>query len=227
MFAGGRLRLCGQAGGFGLSLLRHASIARGSGGRGWRSGTIAPDGCADGMSPQYVSEVGSQSPSPGRVKLLAVDDDQHNLVALQAILESLDQDLMLAENGTDALRLCLEHDFAAILLDVRMPTMDGFETAEMIRSRRRSHRTPILFLTASGSFQPFRIRPWSASGRPVESPRNRAPNTGGAHRFHSPPASSPGPEIPESHEVRPDYAGRRRLPAVSPGRDWATANQLR
>ena len=69
-------------------------------------------------------------------------------MALQAILEPLDQELMLAENGTDALRLCLDHDFAAILLDVRMPVMDGFETAEMIRSRKQSYRTPILFLTA-------------------------------------------------------------------------------
>ena len=73
---------------------------------------------------------------------------RNNLLALQAMLEPLDQELMLAENGTDALRLCLDHDFAAILLDVRMPGMDGFETAELIRARNRSRQTPILFLTA-------------------------------------------------------------------------------
>jgi PAS domain S-box-containing protein len=84
----------------------------------------------------------------GRVKLLLVDDDQDNLLALQAILEPLGQELMLAHTGIDALRLCLEHDFAAILLDVRMPEMDGFETAELIRSRKRSLQTPILFVTA-------------------------------------------------------------------------------
>lgn len=84
----------------------------------------------------------------GRVKLLLVDDDADNLLALQAILEPLRQDLMLAQTGTDALRLCLEHDFAAILLDVRMPEMDGFETAEMIRARKKSLQTPILFVTA-------------------------------------------------------------------------------
>ena len=101
------------------------------------------------MSPKHItSEFVTPVPSPAPVKLLAVDDDPHNLVALQAILEPLNQELMLAENGTDALRLCLDHDFAAILLDVRMPVMDGFETAEMIRARRRSRRTPILFLTA-------------------------------------------------------------------------------
>src|ERR1051325_7842519 len=82
------------------------------------------------------------------VRLLLVDDDRDNLLALQAILEPLGQELMLAESGTDALRLCLDHDFAAVLLDGRMPDMDGFETAEMIRLRRRSRHTPILFLTA-------------------------------------------------------------------------------
>lgn len=84
---------------------------------------------------------------PEHVKLLLVDDDRDNLLALQAVLEPLKQELMLAGSGVDALRLCLDHDFAAILLDVRMPEMDGFETAELIRSRKRSRDTPILFLT--------------------------------------------------------------------------------
>jgi PAS domain S-box-containing protein len=82
------------------------------------------------------------------VKLLAVDDDADNLLALEAILEPLGQQLMLARTGLEALKLCLDHDFAAILLDVRMPELDGFETAQWIRQRRRSARTPILFLTA-------------------------------------------------------------------------------
>jgi PAS domain S-box-containing protein len=83
-----------------------------------------------------------------RVKLLLVDDDRDNLLALHAVLEPLREELLLAESGDGALRLCLDHDFAAILLDVRMPGMDGFETARMIRSRKRSRQTPILFLTA-------------------------------------------------------------------------------
>src|SRR5579864_3465664 len=86
--------------------------------------------------------------SPEKVKLLLVDDDRDNLLALQAVLEPLNEDLMLAGSGMDTLRLCLEHDFAAILLDVRMPGIDGFETAELIRARKRSRHTPILFLTA-------------------------------------------------------------------------------
>lgn len=85
---------------------------------------------------------------PEKVKLLLVDDDRANLLALQAVLDPLNEQLLLAESGMDALRLCLEHDFAAILLDVRMPEMDGFETAELIRARKRSRQTPILFLTA-------------------------------------------------------------------------------
>jgi PAS domain S-box-containing protein len=91
----------------------------------------------------YVQSAGA----PLQVKLLLVDDDRDNLLALQAVLEPLHQELMLANSGIDALRLCLDHDFAAILLDVRMPEMDGFETAELIRSRKRSRDTPILFLT--------------------------------------------------------------------------------
>src|ERR1700736_2877028 len=85
---------------------------------------------------------------PEKDKLLLVDDDRDNLRALEAVLDPLNEELMLAGSGMDALRLCLEHDFAAILLDVRMPEMDGFETAELIRARKRSRETPILFLTA-------------------------------------------------------------------------------
>jgi len=89
----------------------------------------------------------SEDGAVNRVKLLLVDDDRDNLLALQAVLEPLGQELMLAPSGSDALRLCLDHDFAAILLDVRMPEIDGFETAELIRARKKSSHTPILFIT--------------------------------------------------------------------------------
>src|SRR5271165_4383697 len=81
------------------------------------------------------------------VKLLLVDDSPENLVALEATLEAPGQQLVKATSGIEALRYLLEDDFAAILLDVRMPDMDGFETATLIRSRKRSRNTPILFLT--------------------------------------------------------------------------------
>jgi signal transduction histidine kinase len=83
-----------------------------------------------------------------RVKILLVDDSAENLVSLEAALEGLGQELILAKSGMEALRHLLNDDFAAILLDVKMPEMDGFQTAELIRARRRSRHTPILFLTA-------------------------------------------------------------------------------
>jgi PAS domain S-box-containing protein len=81
------------------------------------------------------------------MKILLVDDTPENLVSIEAALSGLGEDLVLANSGKEALRHLLNEDFAAILLDVRMPDMDGFETAEMIRSRPRSRQTPILFLT--------------------------------------------------------------------------------
>lgn len=83
-----------------------------------------------------------------QVKILLVDDKPENLVALEAVLDDLGEVLVKAHSGKEALRSCLEHDFAVILLDVKMPDMDGFETAAMIRERERSRNTPIIFLTA-------------------------------------------------------------------------------
>ena len=82
-----------------------------------------------------------------RAKILLVDDSPENLIALEAVLESLGQDLVKATSGFEALRHLLDEDFAAVILDVKMPDMDGFETAQLIRSRKRSQNTPILFLT--------------------------------------------------------------------------------
>lgn len=81
-------------------------------------------------------------------KLLLVDDVAANLTALSAIFEPLRCELVLASSGDAALRAVLEHDFAAILLDVQMPGLDGFETAALIRGRPRSRHVPIIFLTA-------------------------------------------------------------------------------
>ena len=84
------------------------------------------------------------------VKLLLVDDHAENLLALEAILEAPGRQLVLAHSGAEALRHLLHGDFAAIILDVMMPEMDGFETAALIRQRERSKNTPIIFLTALG-----------------------------------------------------------------------------
>src|SRR5271163_3070933 len=102
-----------------------------------------------GQSPG-TSRIGMPPPetlTQDRVKILLVDDTPDNLVSLEAALEGLGQQLVLAGSGMEALRHLLDDDFAAILLDVKMPDMDGFQTAELIRSRKRSRHTPILFLT--------------------------------------------------------------------------------
>lgn len=96
----------------------------------------------------------AQAPAPikvdatPRVKILLVDDRPANLLTLESILEDLGQDLVKATSGKEALRFLLRDDFAVILLDVKMPEMDGFETATLIRERERSRHTPIVFLTA-------------------------------------------------------------------------------
>ena len=85
------------------------------------------------------------------VAILVVDDHRENLLALTGILERPDYRIVTAQSGGEALRLLLREDFAAILLDVVMPTMDGFETATFIRQREASKHIPILFLTANGA----------------------------------------------------------------------------
>src|SRR3954463_12385292 len=83
-----------------------------------------------------------------RAKILIVDDDERNAFAACQALEALGQDLVVARSGPEALRKLLHDDFAVILLDLHMPGMDGYETAAMIRERRRTRDVPIVFLTA-------------------------------------------------------------------------------
>jgi PAS domain S-box-containing protein len=81
-------------------------------------------------------------------KILLVDDRPENLLALEAILEPLGQDLVYAHSGEEALRHLLRDEFALILLDVQMPVLDGFATAELIKQRERTRLVPIIFITA-------------------------------------------------------------------------------
>ncbi|MET8605630.1 response regulator [Streptomyces rubiginosohelvolus] len=84
-------------------------------------------------------------------KVLVVDDQPDNLLALTAVLETLDQDLVTVSSGRDALKALLDHeDFAVIIMDVQMPGMDGYETAAHIKRRPRTRDVPIIFLTAMG-----------------------------------------------------------------------------
>jgi two-component system sensor histidine kinase/response regulator len=83
-----------------------------------------------------------------KINILLVDDRADKLLAIEAALASLQQNIMTARSGKDALRLLLHHEFAVILLDVNMPEMDGFETAELIRQRDSSKDVPIIFVSA-------------------------------------------------------------------------------
>src|SRR5436190_2069373 len=87
---------------------------------------------------------------PETPSILIVDDSADKLVALESILLDLRVDIVKARSGKEALRRLLAQDFAVVLLDVRMPGLDGFETATLIRERSRTEHTPIIFITAFG-----------------------------------------------------------------------------
>lgn len=83
-----------------------------------------------------------------KINILIVDDRPENLFVLESLLENMDCNIMKAESGSEALSLMLDYDFALVLLDVQMPEMDGFETAELMRSSSRTRYIPIIFVTA-------------------------------------------------------------------------------
>ncbi|MEV4003399.1 response regulator [Actinomadura sp. NPDC049753] len=87
---------------------------------------------------------------PHDARILAVDDREENLTALAAVLDALPVEVVSVTSGQAALKELLNDDFALILLDVVMPEMDGFETAEHIKARPRTRDVPIIFLTAGG-----------------------------------------------------------------------------
>jgi signal transduction histidine kinase/HPt (histidine-containing phosphotransfer) domain-containing protein len=84
-----------------------------------------------------------------KANVLVVDDEPHSLLAMQELLSGADRNVVAVASGKDALKRILREDFAIVLLDVRMPEMDGFETALLIRKLRRSRDTPIVFLTGA------------------------------------------------------------------------------
>src|SRR6266508_3468322 len=94
--------------------------------------------------------------------ILLVDDRPENLLALEGILEPLQQTLLYAQSGEDALRQLLLHDVALILLDVQMPELDGFETAALIKQRERTRHIPIIFVTAISKDEQQVFRGYSA-----------------------------------------------------------------
>src|SRR5688500_16454542 len=97
--------------------------------------------------PDLPYELEEETPAVYGRDILVVDDNQTNLIAIEAALLPLGRKLVLAHSGVDALGRLLEQDFALIILDVAMPGMDGFETARLVRSRARNRATPIIFIT--------------------------------------------------------------------------------
>jgi CheY-like chemotaxis protein len=97
-----------------------------------------------------------------KAKILLVDDRTENIVALEAILSSLNQTLVAARSGDAALKALLSDEFAVILLDVLMPGMDGFETAAHIKRRPKTRDVPIIFLTARNAEPDYAFRSYSA-----------------------------------------------------------------
>lgn len=109
-----------------------------------------------------------------RLSVLLVDDVEENLIALEAALAPLGHRLVKVRSGEDALReLLRDEDFAAVVLDVQMPGLDGFATAEAIRQRDRTREIPIIFLTAISRDEDHRLRGFAAGAvdyifKPVE-----------------------------------------------------------
>ncbi|HUN25677.1 MAG TPA: response regulator [Steroidobacteraceae bacterium] len=97
-----------------------------------------------------------------QASILAVDDDARSLMALEALLGDLPVRVVAAKSGDEALRWVLKEDFAVILMDARMPGVDGFEAARLIRERERSAHTPIIFLTAAYEDAPSISRGYAA-----------------------------------------------------------------
>src|SRR5436309_656057 len=114
--------------------------------RSRRSGSSTS--CATGCIAEMAAETITRERSDGKVNILVVDDRADKLLATEVILAELNQNVVRATSGKEALRCLLKEDFAVILLDVNMPGMDGFETAALIRQRARSETTPIIFVSA-------------------------------------------------------------------------------
>ena len=109
-----------------------------------------------------MTEARAATATGAKARILLVDDRSENLLALEAILSSLDQTLVRATSGEEALKALLAEDFAVILLDVQMPGMDGFETASHIKRRERTRDIPIIFLTAINREPQHAFRGYSA-----------------------------------------------------------------
>jgi diguanylate cyclase (GGDEF)-like protein len=110
-----------------------------------------------------------------RAKVLLVDDRKENLLSLEALLEELDITILTANSGNEALSLLFEYEFAVVLMDVQMPEMDGFETADLMRGNKRTKSIPIIFVTAISKGGEYLSRGYEAGAvdylyKPLDAP---------------------------------------------------------
>jgi PAS domain S-box-containing protein len=117
----------------------------------------------NGSPPALRTDVSRNGGVPGNdaVNILLVDDRDDKLLALEAVLGTLNQNLVKVRSGKEALRQVLHQEFAVILLDVSMPTMDGFETAALMRQRLATEHTPIIFITSHNATDNYISRGYS------------------------------------------------------------------
>src|SRR5712691_5851930 len=109
---------------------------------------LIPESPVNRLSPGGNGDGSERVPEVAKANILIVDDRADKLLALEAVLSSLGENVVRAHSGKEALRHLLHQDFAVILMDVSMPCMDGFETAALIRKRSSSEHTPIIFVTS-------------------------------------------------------------------------------
>ncbi|HEX8481243.1 MAG TPA: response regulator, partial [Allosphingosinicella sp.] len=124
------------------------------------------------QTPAAKPDGAEEAPFTPRARVLVVDDDQNNLLAIRTVLEDL-AEVEVASSGDEALRHLLKGEFAVILLDVYMPGMDGYETAQIIRGREQTKRIPIVFLSAVNKEKEHLMRGYSMGAvdyvfKPVE-----------------------------------------------------------
>lgn len=110
----------------------------------------------------YPVPLAPRKPVASLPKILIVDDRKENQRAIEVILEHLNAEFYSAFNGEEALSMSLRHNFAVVLMDVMMPVMDGFETANLMRINQRTKHTPIIFITASDRTDEFENKRYQA-----------------------------------------------------------------
>lgn len=114
------------------------------------------------------------APPDERASILLVDDMEDNLIALEAVLSSLNEPLVRARSGEEAMKALLRQSFAVVLLDVRMPGMDGFETATNIKRLDQTKDVPIIFLTGTDGDSGYAFR-GTPRARRTSSPSRSTP----------------------------------------------------